>query len=314
MRIYARPLPLDYGDGNDDIGSSSTSGTKKIVHFQRHGMFLCCAYYNVYCFENLNLTSLIQSITTGQGTHNELYKKVHDETGIAPDLASLDPLKNPLLLEHIIDSPLTQKGINQCIEQRPVAKQLNGIELVIVSPLVRALQTAHITFEDHLPSYNNNDASSSEEKSKSVKWIAHEGIREEFGTLLCNKRRPLSETMAGFPQVDYSYMISMEDEDVAWRQYAEMNANENGAVRREELVDISHRAYDFMVDFILRREEKEIAVVGHSHYFHALTNCVFDIVPINNVVPTKMLAMFGQAEIRSFELEFLRCSDLGEEN
>ena len=39
MRIHARPLPLDYGDGNDDIGSS-TSSTKKIVHFQRHGMFV----------------------------------------------------------------------------------------------------------------------------------------------------------------------------------------------------------------------------------------------------------------------------------
>ena len=39
MRILARPLPLDYVDGNDDI-ASSTSGTKKIVHFQRHGMFV----------------------------------------------------------------------------------------------------------------------------------------------------------------------------------------------------------------------------------------------------------------------------------
>ena len=94
-----------------------------------------------------------------------------------------------------------------------------------------------------------------------MKWIAHEGIREEFGTLLCNKRRPLSETMADFPTVDYSYMTSMEDEDVAWRQYIEQNANEEGIVKREELVDISHRAYNFMVDFVLEREEKEIAVV-----------------------------------------------------
>ena len=36
MRIHARPLPLDYD--NDDI--SSASSTKKIVHFQRHGMFV----------------------------------------------------------------------------------------------------------------------------------------------------------------------------------------------------------------------------------------------------------------------------------
>ena len=166
--------------------------------------------------------------------------------------------------------------------------------------MVRALQTAHITFEDHLPLYNNDASSKEEEKSKSVKWIAHEGIREEFGTLLCNKRRPLSETMVEFPAVDYSYMTSMEDEDVAWRQYIEQNANENGIVKREELVDISHRAYNFMVDFILQREENEIAVVGHSHYYHALTNCVLDFRD-----NTSMTSMFGQAEIRSFEFEFL---------
>jgi len=55
-----------------------------------------------------------------------------------------------------------------------------------------------------------------------------------------------------------------------------------------------------MVDFILQREEKEIAVVGHSHYYHALTNCVLDVGD-----NASMTSMFGQAEIRSFELEFL---------
>ena len=39
MRIHARPLPLDYDDCNDDK-RSSPSGTKKILHFQRHGMFV----------------------------------------------------------------------------------------------------------------------------------------------------------------------------------------------------------------------------------------------------------------------------------
>lgn len=40
VRIRARPLSIGV-DGNDDIRSSSSSGTKKIVHFQRHGMLLC---------------------------------------------------------------------------------------------------------------------------------------------------------------------------------------------------------------------------------------------------------------------------------
>ncbi len=61
---------------------------------------------------------------------------------------------------------------------------LEGVELIIMSPLVRCLQTACIMFEDHCP-HNN---------PRRVKWMVHEGVREELGTLLCNKRRPLSKT------------------------------------------------------------------------------------------------------------------------
>jgi len=119
------------------------------------------------------------------------------------DLNETDPEKNPLLLPHVIDAPLTEKGVQQCLERRAMASKFN-VELIIVSPLVRALQTAQITFGDHLPP-NVDRRSNNNNNNNAVKWLAHEGCREELGLLLCNQRRPLSETKAEFPHVDFSH-------------------------------------------------------------------------------------------------------------
>lgn len=286
MRIHATPLPpiqtLNNGDTSTQpstpkniIGSSSIT---KIVHFQRHG----------------------------QGTHNQLYKDWTERTGSPPDLNERDPTKNPLLLEDIIDAPLTTKGKNQCLEQSSFAyNELYNIELIICSPLVRALQTAHLTFSDYVPPNRTNSG-------KMVKWIVHEGIREEFGTLLCNKRQPLSRTMSQFVEVDYMYMgstaPSYTDEDTMWNEYTTKNkCPDTGLVQRESMIELSDRAYQFLVNFLLQRPEKEIVVVGHSAWFHAMTNSVLymsDSCSENGEV-LDYTTMFGQAEIRSFELVFL---------
>lgn len=258
IRIHAR-IPRPNGEG--DSSSGSQPATKKVVHFQRHA----------------------------QGTHNEIYKQWTERTGEPLDLSETDPTKNPLLLPDVIDAPLTQKGRDQCSEQRPAASALGtGIELVICSPLVRALETAHITWEHVLP--RNSD----------VQWIAHEDIREEFGTLLCNQRRPLSETMAAFPEVDYTHMHSSE-EDVLWMNHVERTADGDGVPKRESIEDMSHRAYDFLVNFLRCRPEKEIVVVGHSAWFLAMTGAVLDLGEDEAAITP----MFGQAEIRSLELRFL---------
>ena len=67
------------------------------------------------------------------------------------------------------------------------------------------------------------------------------------------------------------------------------------------MVDISHGAYHFLVNFLLERPEKEMVVVGHSHWFHAMTNGVLDVGD-----DTSMTAIFGQAELKSFELVFTK--------
>ena len=118
-----------------------------------------------------------------------MYKEWTDKTSKPLDLSETYPRKNPQLLPNVIDAPLTQKGREQCAEQRAAASVLEGVKLIIMSPLVRCLQTAHITFEDHLP-HNT---------PRRVKWMVYEGVKEELGTLLCNKRRPLSKLSNYFP-------------------------------------------------------------------------------------------------------------------
>ena len=46
--------------------------------------------------------------------------------------------------------------------------------------------------------------------------------------------------------------------------------------RRETMEDMSHRAYDFLVDYLLKRPEMEIAVVGHSAWLLAMTSAVLE--------------------------------------
>jgi broad specificity phosphatase PhoE len=204
-------------------------------------------------------------------------------------LSETDPAKNPLLLPHVIDAPLTQKGINQCKQQYELnGNNLRGVERIIVSPLVRALQTAVFTFRDHV------------ETIDTTIWTAHEGCREELGMLLCNKRRPLSETKIEFPHVDFSQLPHGE-EDVTWSEYAGNFADS----QRESTEDMSHRVYNFLEGYLRHLPEKEIAVVGHSAWLHAMCNAVLDHDEDKDGFGESLdTTMFGQAEIRTLELTF----------
>ena len=130
--------------------------------------------------------------------------------------------------------------------------------------------------------------------------MAHEGVREELGTLLCNKRRPLSETERLFPGVDFAHLPHGED-DAMWENHVKKTANDDGMPTRETMEDMSHRCYDFLVDFLLLRPEREIVVVGHSAWLLAMTNAVLDVGSDEGLITP----MFGQAELRSMELIFL---------
>ena len=140
-----------------------------------------------------------------------------------------------------------------------------------------------------------------------MNWIAHEWIREELGLLLCNQCIPLKETLLEFPHVDFSLLAHHEsDEDVYRKQYYERTSmnHADGTPQRESMEDMSHRAYDFLVDYFLyHRPETEIAVVGHSAWLLAMTNAVLEFDEGSEDVE-EFGTMFGQAELRSATLTF----------
>jgi broad specificity phosphatase PhoE len=217
------------------------------------------------------ITKIVHFQRHGQGYHN-LVGEMLREAGVKVNIDSMDPSVNPWLRPEIVDSPLTEMGKWQCAQQQQVVTRLNP-ELVVVSPLTRTLQTAKISFSEHYGSIPN------------IPWVAHEACREELGVLTCNKRRRLSDIMSDFPSVDF---LDMTEEDTLWNPY-----------QRESHQSKGERIYNFLVHFLLQRNESSIAVVTHSAWlFHAL-NAVIDCGD-----DLDLSSWFLTGEIRSMKLTF----------
>lgn len=226
----------------------------KIVHFQRHG----------------------------QGFHNLLGDILRD-AGLKPSVDSEDPAINPWLRPEIVDSPLTETGKDQCRDQCAVASQLRP-QLVIVSPLLRAIQTAQLTFAE---AYQDS----------SIPWMVHEGVREELGVLVCNKRRPTSQIQADFPRIQFP--ADMPEDDLLWTHKA-----------RESAASKSERIYDFLVNCLMEQEVSELAVIGHSATLFHMCNAILEPSITDNDSSLEeeqgLQAWFMTSEIRSLRLSFLR--------
>jgi broad specificity phosphatase PhoE len=222
---------------NDDNNS-------KIIHFQRHG----------------------------EGFHNVICATWRELTGKPVNLLSHDPKVNPMLREEVLDSPLTEVGRKQCLHCHDTASLLNP-EIIIVSPLLRAIQSAELSWSAHRIPPNN-----------SIPWVAHEGCREELGLLICNKRRNISEIQKVYPDIDFS--LCLEDTDTLFIHD-----------RHETAIEKTNRVYDFL-QYIRQLPQKEIAVVGHSAWLFNMCNAVMDIDD------ESLASWFLTSEIRSMRVSF----------
>lgn len=239
-------------DSNKNNSSDDISVTTKIVHFQRHG----------------------------QGYHNLLGDILRD-VGVRPNINSNDTAVNPWRRSEIIDSPLTELGKQQCERQQKVASKL-APQVMIVSPLLRAVQTAKLSFAN----YTIDRAGSSD-----IPWIAHEGCREDLGWYLCNKRRNLSEIKNDFPELQFLPSEITEHDEIFDHDNFESETSK------------SNRIYDFLATFISRREEQNIAVVTHSSWLFHMCNTVMDCGGDANLT-----SRFQTGEIRSMKLTFCNVS------
>jgi broad specificity phosphatase PhoE len=170
------------------------------------------------------------------------------------------------------DAHLTPRGWQQAHalgEHMAKFQITRDVELVIVSPLRRTLETAAGVFGIGTSS-NNNSAGGvlmkgQEEKieevvahgeilaPRSLRFVAHELCRERLGPGACDGRRSRSQAAEAFPAVDFS--LIQDDEDKLWRA----NVAESEA-------SVVERGRQFLQYVASLPDVKNIAIVTHSAF------------------------------------------------
>ena len=168
------------------------------------------------------------------------------------------------------DAKLTDRGVTQCHELAKHTKRLD-VEAVVVSPLTRSLQTSILSFP-HLYEGLNNNAS---DNKKSVPFIAYEEWRETVN-YLCDSRRSTTDLQQSYPNVCFSNLE--HEHDPIWAHYesifGDYNAHLAGRESRDP-ISLHNRAHSAW-KVLLKRPEKNIALVGHSAFFMHIFTPLFD--------------------------------------
>ena len=146
------------------------------------------------------------------------------------------------------DAPLSEVGRGQ-VEQARSALARYPVEVVLASPLTRALQTAHGLFDAH-PNAPRIE----------VAPLLRERVENS-----CDIGRAPPALAAEFPSIDLSHL------DEAW-WYAEGPPDARG-ICLEPLPVVQARATQLKA-YILTRAESVVALVGHGTFFFCLTGKV----------------------------------------
>lgn len=157
-------------------------------------------------------------IRHGLSLHNELFYKI-----------GVDAFKH----SSVIDAPLIQDGHIQSITLGNNWKNKNKIDLVLVSPLTRTLDTCMNIFG-----------------SSDVNIECYEFLREyPIGEDTCNKRSSLLILKDKYPKIKFNLLYN---NDVLWRED-----------KRETIEELEIRIKDIK-EFVKKRKEKHIAIISHS--------------------------------------------------
>ena len=169
------------------------------------------------------MTKLLYLIRHGYALHNELFLK-----------SALNP--QIFRSSEVLDSPLTQYGHDQSIQLGYNWGKKHEVELVVVSPLMRTLETVMNIFGD-----------------TNIPIISLEFLREyPLGRDTCNKRSNRDFLENKFPKIDFNNLE--HNEDILWRPDT------------METIESLENRINTMKKYLLNRQEKNIAIVGHSSF------------------------------------------------
>jgi broad specificity phosphatase PhoE len=179
------------------------------------------------------MRKIIHCIRHGQSTFNAAF----ESTGT-------DPLH--------WDAPLTELGHRQVAEAAALVRDI-PFELVVTSPLTRALQTTLGLFKDHPAS----------------PCIRVESLHREHQGSSCDIGRSPAALLQDFPDLAFDHL-----DEVWWHQDGE--PDERGFIF-EPVETLQERVRTFRA-WLEERPERFIAVVGHGTFFfhlvgRSLANC-----------------------------------------
>ncbi|XP_024009110.1 phosphoglycerate mutase-like protein isoform X2 [Eutrema salsugineum] len=191
------------------------------------------------------------------------------------------------LSEELFDAHLSPKGLQQVCERRQKIIEsglLNTIELVITSPLRRAMQTSTGIFKGQ---ETTNESDNFPKANNFPPIVALEICRERMGLYPCDRRERISTHRTCFSEIDFTMIES--DEDVLWQ-----------AGERENLEEVSARGLRFLT-WLWERPEKEIAVVSHGIFLQQTLRALHEKVGIP--LEDSFLTRFANCELRSIRIE-----------
>ena len=209
-----------------------------------------------------------------------------------------------------LDSPLTEHGRQQArsISDR-LAPMRKHIELVVSSPLSRALETANLALPptpssscDH---HNNSSNGPDDTTEPIINRICYEGFREINGVLRNAQRRSLSQLRENFPDWNFDNLSSEEDD--TW-DVETLECTEAAAMRGLQGLQWVYR----------ERPETSILLVAHGgilRYLMEHATCLLhdgrthpDNIIDDDVRLRPVSARFDNCELRRYRLE---CQDDG---
>ena len=167
-------------------------------------------------------------IRHGEAEHNTLYKSI-----------GLAAYQHP----SVVDSTLTNYGIEQAKEINKQILNIPDIDVVFVSPLTRALQTCAEAIRNY----------------PGVPVIVLDDLIEYPNTIdTPNKRKPVSILKEQYPSYDFSNITS--NEELIWNKRV-METLEQCQVRVDKLVEHIKDKYS---------DKSKILIVGHSSWISLL--------------------------------------------
>ncbi|KAK9830223.1 hypothetical protein WJX72_010435 [[Myrmecia] bisecta] len=201
-------------------------------------------------------TKVIHFIRHGQGFHN-----------VAGQRDAAEYLSYDYEDAHLTEYGWTQaEALNRHIGKLPQALHL---DVVVVSPLTRAIETAVGAFsqrqwqqgEAKAPLMLAQTAEDGKRPARPAMsaaacppFVCVETCREHLGRHPCDRRQPASHYRKHYPAVDFSLIET--EEDVLWKRE-----------EREPKEHITARGLCFM-QWLMQRPEARIAVVTHSSFLY----------------------------------------------